>query len=151
MQSLKRGSRTAANGGFLKGKTTTQGYTEYLLSIAGRRIYRKAHQMVLETYRGPCPPGMEACHRDDVQAHNHLRNLRWDTKRANAKDRSRNGIGVGVTHGRCRLTEAQVYEIRRRADAGESATQLGKDFGIGQSHAHHIGSRRLWRHLPEVR
>jgi hypothetical protein len=47
--------------------------------------------MVLEAFVGPSPEGMEACHRDDVPANNHLSNLRWDTHRANLREASRNG------------------------------------------------------------
>lgn len=53
--------------------------------------HRKIHQLVLEAFVGPCPPGMEGCHNDDDTQNNHLSNLRWDTRSANEIDAFRNG------------------------------------------------------------
>lgn len=50
----------------------------------------KVHHLVLVTFVGPCPPGMEGCHANDVADDNRLENLRWDTHIENCKDRSRN-------------------------------------------------------------
>lgn len=56
-------------------------------------------RLVLETFVGPCPEGMECCHNDDNSYNNVLSNLRWDTRRANLLDRFRNGR---ITYsGRC--------------------------------------------------
>lgn len=49
------------------------------------------HRLVLEAFVGPCPPGMEACHWNDVPDDNHLSNLRWATKSENRFDQVRNG------------------------------------------------------------
>lgn len=49
------------------------------------------HRLVLEAFVGPCPPGMEGCHWNDVPDDNRLSNLRWATKSANRFDRVRNG------------------------------------------------------------
>lgn len=48
------------------------------------------HVLVLEAFIGPAPDGMECCHYDDDPAHNHLTNLRWDTRAANMADFKRN-------------------------------------------------------------
>jgi DNA-binding transcriptional regulator YiaG len=47
--------------------------------------------MVLETFVGPRPAGMECCHANDTQSDNRLSNLRWDTHKENCRDRARNG------------------------------------------------------------
>lgn len=49
------------------------------------------HVLVLETFVGPRPPGMHACHNDGDPANNRLENLRWDTPKANMADRDRHG------------------------------------------------------------
>ena len=49
------------------------------------------HRLVLEAFVGPCPPGLEACHGNDVAWDNRLENLRWDTSSANHHDCVRNG------------------------------------------------------------
>lgn len=57
----------------------------------GRRTI-KVHTLVLETFAGPCPPGLEARHLNDVSTDNRWpENLVWGTKSENMYDRVRNG------------------------------------------------------------
>ncbi len=49
------------------------------------------HRLVLEAFVGPCPPGMEGCHWNDVPDDNRLSNLRWGTRKENRLDIVRNG------------------------------------------------------------
>lgn len=58
------------------------------VTVAGK--HRRVHTMVLESFIGPRPDDMEACHYDDNPANNVLFNLRWDTPHANAADARRN-------------------------------------------------------------
>lgn len=71
------------------------------------RLYRDnvgvtvyVHILILEAFVGPCPEGMQACHRNDIGDDNRLSNLRWDTPSQNAFDRVRNG-----NHPQARQTE----------------------------------------------
>jgi HNH endonuclease/NUMOD4 motif len=57
----------------------------------GKGTPRKVHTLVLEAFVGPCPPGEEACHWNDIRTDNRLENLRWDTRPANRQDSVRNG------------------------------------------------------------
>ena len=57
----------------------------------GNREVVRVHRLVLEAFVGPCPPGMEACHYNDIGDDNRLSNLRWDTHAANRADAKRNG------------------------------------------------------------
>lgn len=68
----------------------------------GRKDKRIVHRLVLETFVGPCPEGMEACHWNDVPGDNRLENLRWDTRRANSLDRQRNGIDYQLNKTHCK-------------------------------------------------
>ena len=61
------------------------------LCTGGSRRNFQVHHLVLVTFVGPCPPGMEGCHWNDIPDDNRLANLRWDTRRANALDSIRNG------------------------------------------------------------
>jgi hypothetical protein len=49
------------------------------------------HDLVLTTFKGPCPPGKECCHWDGNGTNNILSNLRWDTRSENTYDRVRHG------------------------------------------------------------
>jgi hypothetical protein len=76
------------------------GYRTVALMVAGYKRTRKIHQLVLEAFVGPRPPGLVACHFDGNPSNNHLSNLRWDTFKANTEDMVRHGRGhwVGQTH-----------------------------------------------------
>jgi hypothetical protein len=53
---------------------------------------RKVPHLVLEAFVGPCPPGQECCHANDIGDDNRWpENLRWDTPSANELDKVRNG------------------------------------------------------------
>lgn len=60
------------------------------------------------------------------------------------KKRHRYGVSIGTAHGRCKLTEEQVREIR--AWNGPSRV-IAEKFGISQSNASDIINRRIWKHL----
>lgn len=59
------------------------------------------HRLVLEAFVGPCPPGMEACHWNDVPDDNRLSNLRWATKSENRFDCVRNGSDPNARKTHC--------------------------------------------------
>jgi hypothetical protein len=84
-------------GGYLTLKSRGWDGVEHTLSV---------HRLVLEAFVGPCPEGMEACHRDRDVTNNHISNLRWDTPKANAADRRRHKTQP------TRLVESDVQEIR---------------------------------------
>lgn len=49
------------------------------------------HRIVLQSFVGPCPDGMEGCHNDGDPQNNWLSNLRWDTSSENNLDTVRHG------------------------------------------------------------
>jgi hypothetical protein len=60
------------------------------------------HRAVLEAFKGPCPPGMEACHYNDVGTDNRIENLRWDTRKGNKRDEVRNGLNFNARKIQCK-------------------------------------------------
>ena len=78
-------------GKVLKPTVRPDGRLTVTLHLGNRRERFRVHRLVLESFVGPCPDGMECCHWDDNPANNHLENLRWDTRSANAFDNIRNG------------------------------------------------------------
>jgi hypothetical protein len=55
----------------------------------------------------------------------------------------------GEQHPRARLCAEQVFEIRRRADDGESSRSLAREFQVGSATVSAIRRRVTWRHLIE--
>lgn len=57
------------------------------LSKNNKVYHKRIHRLVLESFVGPCPEGMEGCHNDGNALNNNIENLRWDTGKENQKDR----------------------------------------------------------------
>lgn len=67
------------------------GYLQVTLWKNHHRNNKQIHRLVAETFLGPPPQNMEVCHNNGNRTDNHLDNLRYDTKSANAKDRNTHG------------------------------------------------------------
>lgn len=50
---------------------------------------------------------------------------------------------------RSRLNTQAVFEIRKRAEAGESHYVIANDYGVHRSTVSRISSRRNWRSVTE--
>ena len=98
-------------------RPNNSGYVLLTLRDAeGMRQTRTAHRLVLETFRGPCPPGQEARHLNGDPLDNRLENLEWGTKAENEEDK--------FTHGRpraapkppkvCPRCQAEHHDAGRR-------------------------------------
>lgn len=101
------------------------------MKLPDRRTYR-VHVLVLEAFVGPCPPGMEGCHENDIGADNWLENLRWGTPSENQHDKVRNGHHNHATKTHCirghALVGVNLYIIRasgsRQCRACQAATGM---------------------------
>lgn len=124
------------------------GYPSVNLSKGGKKTARKVHRLVLETFVGPCPEGMIACHGDGDRANCDLTNLRWDTPRANSEDTLLHGRRSRGENSNSKLKEAEVVQIRRLRAEGVPSHELAARFGVAPRHVESIVNRRCWRHLP---
>jgi hypothetical protein len=59
------------------------------------------HRLVLAAFVGPCPPGQQARHWDDVGTNNTLSNLLWGTPSDNQHDMVRNGLNHNANKTHC--------------------------------------------------
>lgn len=81
--------------------------------------YKWVHRLVLEAFVGPCPDGFDGCHNDGNPANNRVENLRWDSRRENAKDRVRHGNHFQVDKTHCPRGHALVDPNLKPADAAK--------------------------------
>lgn len=115
----------------------------------GKREKRGIHVLVLLTFIGPCPPGMEACHNDGNPGYNYLHNLRWDTQQSNTNDRDMHGkTARGNRHWFAKLSIMDIIEIRRLRFQGYPRSKIALLFGCSSSHVGNIACRRTWKHIP---
>lgn len=133
----------------LKRVPSRSGHLRVALASGPGKIH-SVHRLILQTFVGPCPAGMECCHDPDPDPANcKLDNLRWDTRQANHDDKCRAGRQArGSTAGRAKLTEDDVNKIRALALAGVSQRELARRFGVDRVSIQYILRRRNWKHLP---
>lgn len=86
--------------GRLRQLCVLDGWVGVTLSVDGVLRSHRVHHLVLKTFVGPCPPGMEGCHNDGNFRHNWVDNLRWDTPSSNHFDK----VKHGTDHNRNKLT-----------------------------------------------
>jgi hypothetical protein len=130
-------------------KLNRKGDISVIIQHHGIRKHISLHRLILETFVGPCPEGMEACHYPDPDhTNNHLSNLRWDTKLENAQDCIRLGRRPrGEQHGRAKLDAEKVLAIRSLADKGATPLELSREYGVSGMQIKRIVSRLQWAHI----
>lgn len=111
------------------------------------------HQLVLLTFVGPCPAGMECRHLDNNKRNNRLENLKWGTPKENGQDRVRSGASMrnrprGSSHGNSKLTEDIVRRIRFTYETGKyNQVQLAKMYDTSPTQICYIVKRKTWAHV----
>jgi len=123
------------------GFVQAQGYGT--ISYQGRDV--RAHRLAYELFVGPIPEGLCVLHKCDVRICVNPDHLWLGTRQQNMADMVRKGRQVRgeKIHG-AKLTWDKVREIRRRG-ATETATALGREFGVSMSQASRIILGQKWR------
>ena len=134
----------------LKPGIVTSGHFIVGIHRKGVTETHKVHRLVLESFIGPCPPGMGACHDDGDPSNNRLDNLRWDTHQANMDDKIRHGtLAKGERQGLAKLTDEKVREIRARLAKGELQYEIAAAYGVCKTSISFIKAGKTWRHATE--
>jgi hypothetical protein len=130
-----------------------KGYLRVDLHLDGISVGVYVHRLVLVTFVGPCPDGMECCHTNGIRTDNRLENLRWDTPSENNYDLSRHHGGHpwcrGSCHPKSKLTETDVYEIWRLVRSGMSHRAIAERFGVVPQTISCITAGKSWRYLSK--
>ncbi len=96
----------------------------YVIVFLGQDDRRYVHELVLTTFVGPRPPGMESCHGDDVRHNNRLGNLCWGTHKKNLADMTSRGRRKAL------LTDDDVRCIRAEPNFYGVCAMLARCFGV---------------------
>lgn len=103
------------------------------------------HRLVLETFIGPCPEGMEGCHNDGNRSNNALENLRWDTRLNNATDTLKHGtrlFGENIANAKLKIEE--VREIKRLLTTRTPIREVGRKFKVSKITISDIKRGKTW-------
>lgn len=138
----------SARGRVLAQSPDADGYHLVALSMGGNVTTQKVHHLVLNSFCGPCPDGMECRHKDGIKNHNHISNLDWNTRERNCTDRQLHGAGnKGERHNMAKLTEVDVMSIREHIEGGGSCRDIGRMFSVSAATISNIGTGKTWGHL----
>lgn len=124
------------------------GYPCVIAIIEGKTISRYVHRLVLETFIGRCPKGMECRHLNGNKLDNRIENLAWGTSLENKYD--------CVRHGTCHVSgkfgeqnyvsKLKDTEIRAILDSRgrKSASSVASQFHISTRYVYQLwsGKRR---------
>jgi hypothetical protein len=131
-------------GKILKPAKYSNGYLCINLGIATCGLQISLHRLILTTFVGPCPDGMEGCHNDGNKKNCRLSNLRWDTRKNNAIDRVNHGVSRGEKNPGSKLTDHAVRLIRT---SNKPDTYWAEKFGVRPTIIYQARRGRTWKHV----
>lgn len=103
----------------------------YQVTLNGKPYY--CHRVMMETWVGPCPPGEEVLHLNDIGTDNRLENLAFGTRYQNVMSARDNKC-----HPTAKLTDQEVQTIRLLLQEGVTQVKIAKMFNVGQGLISHI-------------
>lgn len=106
----------------------------------------KAHRLAWEMENGPVPTGLCVCHKCDNPSCVRGDHLFVASNRENQLDKvAKRRHSHRGTHGRAKLTEKMVSDIRSRFDAGGvTKVQLSREYGVSDVQVGYIVRRMAW-------
>jgi len=130
--------------------TPTPSERGYLfVRLGGKSNPQPVHRLMLETFVGRRPEGMECRHLDGNKRNNKKDNLCWGTRKENQRDRKRHGTATtGMKHPMRKLNEEQVRVIfQAYHDGYYTQREIAKAFGIAQTTVSAVIQKRVWVYL----
>ena len=148
---IKSYPRNTTSGKILKPNQVRNGYLQvYFLKNGIRKAYQ-VHRLILETFLGPCTPGMECRHLDGNPSNNRLDNLEWSTHKINIQDKIKHGTLannlLGSKHWNSKLTESNLPGIRQMIKDGFTNIEIGKIFNVSRRSIADIRNNKTWKHI----
>ena len=144
------GGQGARPGRILKQSLDTHGRPRVCLYFHGKKKTIRVSHLVADAFLPPKSSADQVLrHLNDDPADNRIENLAWGTYKDNTQDAIRNEkMAKGIAHGRAKLTEDNVREIRRLYATGEfSYRELGLRFGVSDRAIYMIVQRKTWKHV----
>ena len=123
------------------GRLNDSGYGK--INIGNRKV-TTAHRIAMKLYKGVDPGKLCVLHSCDNPACVNPEHLRVGTHKENMDDRTERGTLKGETHGRAKLTNKEVLEIRASLEKDEI---LAHRYKCGQGTISKIRNRHSWRHI----
>lgn len=140
---IHRGGLRSYGGKVLRHNRATN-YPQVCLSKNNIRQTFQVHRLVLETFVGKRPEGMEARHLNGNSDDPRLVNLEWGTHSENMKDRSNHGTWCGESCNKAKLTNKKVLAIR---SSGKPQPYLADKYGVTRACISDVIRRKTWTNI----
>ena len=117
------------------------------IRLNGKSTNVGIHRLLLISFKGPRPNGMEVRHINGISTDNRLENLEWTTHKDNIADRRVHGTeNIGERNGQAKIGYDKVVLIRELYSTGKfSHESLSKRFGISRRQVGRIVNRERWK------
>ena len=125
----------------LKPQLNKNGYYGIGWTIDRKHYERLIHRMVLETFVGPCPKGMETRHLDCNKLNNKLSNLCWGTQQENLED----NIRAGTDKPGAKLKPEDITKIRWMLKHTWSHKHIAEEFDVTPATISSIKLGKSWK------
>ncbi len=134
----------------LKSQRLKSGYLKVSLCRSAKRKEFTVHSLVMLTFVGERPKGMDVCHFNGIKTDNRKENLRYDTRKNNQRDNIKNNRdNRGEKCGNHKWDRAIVIQVIKRSRSGESISKIAKEFAMPLPTAYGIANRVNWHWLTE--
>lgn len=122
----------------------SHGYpTVTLKNTAGKFVQRTVHTLVLLSFCGPRPSGLVSRHLNGNPQDNRITNLKYGTPVENRADTVTHGTElVGESHPNCKLSSAQVNDVRSLVLSGRTHQSVADQFGVSRALITKIANRK---------
>ena len=117
---------------------SVMGYLGVVLYHQGARRNFDVHRLVALAFIGECPEGMEVCHNSGDVNDNSVKNVRYDTRSGNMRDRTRHGKHGGKPV--VRLSDGKAF-----SSLSEACRASGTDRATIKKHCNRQVRNPKWR------
>jgi len=132
----------------IKPATKKTGYRIVSLWKDNKQKMHRVCKLVLETFIGPCPEGMECRHLNGKSNNDNLTNLRYGTKQENINDKIMHGTIVkGSMVWNSKLKESDIPNIKNLINSGLSDIEIGRIFKVSYATIYDIRKNKTWSHV----
>lgn len=127
-------------------------YATVALWVDGKAVTKSVHSLVLESFVGPRPDGMQCRHLDGNPQNNSPKNLVWGTCKENTQDRALHGrVPRGESKCTAKLTEDDVCEVKRMLNADIPFKAIMKKYNVCHGTVQSIREWKTWVGVgPEI-
>jgi plasmid maintenance system antidote protein VapI len=150
----EKGEIFSKNSGELRKLATTinnKGYECITIYMDQKKVTKKLHRMLLETFKPTDDKSLQSNHIDGVKTNNHIDNLEWVTASRNLQHSYELNLREprkGEKNCGAKLTEIQVKELKGLYLTGKyKQKELAEIFLISDSQVSRIVNNNQWKHL----